>query len=163
MFKFLTVLCLIIASVSQISAERGINAKEGEFKYQAILYYKSLYRPIPVCGGAIVNEYYVLSSAYCVHQFIDKYDTFVTYVGTTSLYMKQQKRQIAEIKIPREFVVSEKHHDIALIRLTEKIEYTQNIQPISLPTSDVVPDVTFRSSGFGIREVSIFKNLFLKL
>lgn len=158
MFKFLTILCLIIASVSQTTAERGINAREGEFKYQAILYYHSSYRPIPVCGAAIVNEYYVLSSAYCVHQYIGKYDEFVTYLGTTNIYKKEQKRQIAEIKIPKEFVVSEKHHDIALIRLTEKIEYTPNIQPINMPTSDVVPDVTFRSSGFGIREVSIFSN-----
>lgn len=146
------VLCLIIATVSAEQA-RGINAKEGEFKYQAMLY--SLYQPAnPQCGGAIINEWHVLSSAYCTYQYIGKLDKLVAYFGTINVHKKQQKREIAEIKIPKEFVMTEKHHDIALIRLTEKIEYSVNVQPINLPTSATLPNGKFVSSGFGIRFVS---------
>lgn len=151
-----TVLCSIIVGALQIEAldERGIDAKEGEFKYQAILYHL-YYRPNPECGGAIINEWYILSSASCTKQFIGSLDKFLAYFGTIDIYKKQQKREIAEIKIPKEFVISEKHHDIALVRVTEKIEYSANIQPINLPTSADVYGGTLVSSGFGIRFVSI--------
>lgn len=146
-------LCVVVATASE-EGGRGINAKEGEFKYQAMLY--SLYQPAnPQCGGAILNQWYVLSSAYCTHQYIGKYDKLDAYFGTYSVYKKQQKRTIAEIKIPKEFVISEKHHDIALVRLTEKINFSANVQPINLPTNADAPEGTLVSSGFGIRFVSI--------
>jgi len=143
------VLCLTIATASA-EESRGINAKEGEFKYQAMLY--SLYKPEnPQCGGAIINEWFVLSSAACTNYYVGKLDKLVAYFGTISVYKKQQKREIAEIKIPREFDKSENHHDIALVRVTKKIEYSTNVQPINLPTNADVYEGTLVSSGFGIR------------
>lgn len=104
-----SMLCLMIASVRSESG-RGIDAKEGKLKYQAILY--SLISGNPSCGGAIIN---ILSSGYCMEHYVSRPDKIVAYLGTLNIYKKNQESQIAEIEIPREFVISEKHHDIALI------------------------------------------------
>lgn len=153
-----TVLCLTIASVSYGQEYgRGIDAKEGQFKYHAIVYYvdKQTGRFSTVsCGGAIINEWYVLSSAACMKQYVKNLNDFVLYFGTTNIYDKQQNRMAAEIIIPERFGVSEGLDDIALIRTTEKIEFSENVQPISLPTSADVFEGTLVSSGFGIRFVS---------
>lgn len=52
---------------------------------------------------------------------------------TLNIYEKKQQREIVEIKIPQEIVISEKHQDIGLIRTTEKIEMLPNMQPVKLP------------------------------
>lgn len=146
------ILCFVIADASQIPI-RGTIAKEGEFKYQVILY--SLEYKHPACGGAILNDWYSLSSAYCVRSYVPHLHKIFVYLGTLRFHEVKQKRAIAEIKIPLQFNVSEKHHDIALIRTTEKIEMSVNVQPIQLPKNAFIFHGTeLYSSGFGIRTVS---------
>lgn len=166
-----TVLCLTIASAALARAydsygqekPRGINANQGEFKYQAIVYYVDETGRFSTvsCGGAIINEWYVLTSASCVAQFAKSLNKLELYFGTTFIYEKQQKRNLAEIKIPEEFKITEKHHDIALIRTTEQIEFLANIQPIALAASADVYKGEFVSSGFGLRFVSSGKIQYL--
>lgn len=153
-----TVLCLTIVSGS-IQAQqkpRGIDAKEGEFKYHAIVSYISPYFPdsLVSCGGAIINEWYILTSASCVKKYAENLDQLVLFFGTTNIKRKQQERKPADIINPKQFNVSEHHDDIALIRTTEKIEFSDNVQPINLPLSAEVFEGTLVSSGFGIRIVS---------
>lgn len=151
-----TIFFLIIAG-ALASIERGINATEGEFKYQAMLY--SLIEPEHVeCGGAIISEWFVLSSAHCTYQYTRQPHKLVAYFGTINVHEKRQKRDIADIKFPMEFDRSKEHHDIALVRMSEKIEYSANVQPINLPTNADVQSEILVSSGFGVRFVSTMKD-----
>lgn len=46
-------------------------------------------------------------------------------------------------------------NDIALIRTKEEIKFTQYVQPIALPTSNLLEQTTVTVSGWGISNVSI--------
>lgn len=148
-----TALCLIITNVVQISCSgRGINAKEGEFKYQATVHSRDYYSTD--CGAAILNEWYAVTSAACTHYFNENLEEITLYLGALNIYKPQQKRGVAKIIIHEQFNTSEKHHDIALIKTTEKIEFSANIQPVDLPERDDVFEGKLFSSGFGLRFVS---------
>lgn len=143
-----TVLFSIIASAA-LARANGINAKKGEFKYQAMFYHVSGSIPNAECGGAIINEWYVLTNAHCVGTDLSQWEL---YFGTIYMHEKQQKRIIAEIKFPGGS--TEKRPNIALVRTTERIEFSANVQPIALAASADVYGGILVSSGFGIRVVS---------
>lgn len=131
---------------------RGILAKDGDFKYQALLY--SNFTKSPRCGGAIINEWYILSSAHCVYPFRNRLDQLVVYLGTTDIENVHQVKQIAEIRIPSEFDNERKHHDIALIRVNKEIDFSEKVQPIQLPNGEPSVDSSLVTCGFGLRTVS---------
>lgn len=131
---------------------RGILAKDGDFKYQALLY--SNFTKSPRCGGAIINEWYILSSAHCVYLFRNRHDQLVVFLGTTDIENVHQVKRIAEIRIPNEFDNERKHHDIALIRVDKKIDFSEKVQPIQLPNGEPSADSSFVTCGFGLRTVS---------
>ncbi|XP_055301850.1 chymotrypsin-2-like [Sitodiplosis mosellana] len=142
------VVCFVLAFAAPSTGKdvlEGTDVKEGDFKYQVLLYYPNRH---PICGGAILNEWYILSSAQATHQYVEKLNKLVIYLGTTNTRNVQHKRLISEIKIPKEFVFGEIHHDVALVRVRRKIEFSANVQPIALPTNGDVFDGILLSSGF---------------
>lgn len=152
---FFILVCLLIADAKKfesVKEPRGILAKEGEFTYQALLY--SLAVNSPNCGGAIISESYILSSAHCVYAYRKRVDEIVAYVGTIDIENVYQMRGIAEIHIPTDFDNERKHHDIALIRVDPIIEFSERVQPIKLPTGEPSVDSGFVTCGFGLRTVS---------
>lgn len=143
---------LTIASISH-GQDRGIDASEDQFKYQATVYFRGE-RSFVICGGAIINQWYVLTSADCMKYYVGKLRFFVLYFGTTNIHEPQQIRTIAELNFPKNYVKYERHHDLALIRVSKKIAFSDNVQPVKLPTSSDAFEKTLVSSGFGIRFVS---------
>lgn len=102
----------------------------------------------------VFNERYILTSTNCNLQFKKNLTKIVAYIGSLNLYKVQQQWDIAEIIVPEEYGAPNYHHDIALIRTTEKMEFSTTAQPINLPASDYINANTLLSSGFGIRFVS---------
>lgn len=146
------ILYLTIVSVSH-GQDRGIDAREDQFKYQATVYF--IGDPgFVICGGAIINEWYVLTSADCMKYYAGKLRNFVLYFGTTNIHEPQQIRTIAELIFPKNYKMFERHHDIALIRTNRKIQFSDNVQPVNLPSSSDAFNEILVSSGFGIRFVS---------
>lgn len=148
------VVFLIIASSAEIRAEyyeRGIGAVEGQFPYQVIFHSRIPYAQSS--GGAILNENYVIGSASALHQYVSRLDKLVVYVGGIKIYDVEQKLEVAEIKMPNEFIISEKQHDIALVRTKTPIQWTNKVMPIELPSSADVAEEELISSGYGLRIV----------
>lgn len=78
-----------------------------------------------------------------MHIYRKRVDEIVAYVGTIDIDDVYQIRVITEIHIPSEFDSERKHHDIALIQVDPKIEFSERVQPIKLPTGEPSVDSAF--------------------
>lgn len=101
---------------------------------------------------------YILTSATATYRYVDKLDKLIVYIGASNIRDMQHKRLIAEINMPKEFIIGEAYYDVALVRIKEKLEFSANIQPITLPMNGDVFDGTLLSSGFdfAIRHVMLY-------
>jgi len=68
-------------------------------------------------------------------------------------------------QIVHELFNRDKHYDIALLKLSQRVEYSKFIRPICLPFDDFLrntDNLNFIVSGFGRTEVNDFSNIKLK-
>ncbi|KAF5296971.1 hypothetical protein FQR65_LT10123 [Abscondita terminalis] len=123
------------------------------------------------CGGALITNRYVLTSAQCTHSFYDE-DIIVVRLGDFNLKSKDDcliASEFSECVDKQEHTVSERKshpfynhfqliHDISLLRLEKTVEFSDYVRPICLPTSE--NDLTnfgetFYSTGFGDLEIGV--------
>ncbi|XP_015602537.1 brachyurin [Cephus cinctus] len=130
----------------------GLPAEPGQFPYQIGLQLQTTAGNY-FCGGSILNEEWILTAAHCV----DLPGTVVIILGAhnVSTVENTQKRIVAEeIIIHKNWDSSLIRNDIAVVRLSEKIEFNDRIQPVRLPKKSKVSS-TFASatgtvSGWGL-------------
>ncbi|CAG0892012.1 unnamed protein product [Cyprideis torosa] len=112
----------------------GEKAQEGEFPYHATLLYpdgKGHY-----CGGSIIAQKWILTAAHCV----DDKPLPQVVVGTVNL----DNLENATIMNVRRKVLHPEYRnleaDFALLELTEDLEYSEYIQPITLANKEDDPE-----------------------
>ncbi|XP_077865786.1 transmembrane protease serine 9-like [Saccoglossus kowalevskii] len=91
------------------------------------------------CSGAIIGEYWILTSALCIISNADTYlraDMYEVHVGTVSL----SESSIHEHVSPVDYIATHSHYDspwdIALLYIHNPIEYTEFVRPVCLPPLD---------------------------
>lgn len=164
---YLTVACYVFLCAKSSATEiEGTDVKEGDFKYNAAIYSIGEHsaNAFPLCGGAVLNEWYILTSAQDIYQYVRRLDELIVYLGTTDIRDVRHTRIIAEIKYPNEpnykFIVGQWHHDVALVRVKAKIDFSDTVQPIALPANADVFDGTLITCGFdrAIKTVSDYSS-----
>ncbi|KAF8791539.1 Proclotting enzyme like protein [Argiope bruennichi] len=86
------------------------------------------------CGGVIINDWYILTAAHCVMGI--KVKDLKVRLGEYNFSEKNEHQEdipVAEIKRHALFVTLTFQHDIALLKLKRRIEYTKFIGSICLP------------------------------
>ncbi|CAN7981130.1 serine protease 30 [Ixodes scapularis] len=113
----------------------GEDAQYGEFPWQAHIKISR-----QQCGGALVNHFYVVTAAHCVHHtplrrisvILGAYD-----IQDQRYQLSQaQAYSVVEKKIHPNFAFSASQpdrFDVALLRLDRHVRYQENILPICLP------------------------------
>ncbi|KAK5638771.1 hypothetical protein RI129_013066 [Pyrocoelia pectoralis] len=122
----------------------GSTAKISNFPfYVSIRAYPNNY----LCGGAIIDRYWVVTAAQCVYS---KYPNNILVVaGTDALNGTGDRYGVYSIHINPFFNSITKTNDTALLKLTRKLTYGKNISSIAL-AKDVLSDgKTLELCGFG--------------
>ncbi|CAL1292015.1 unnamed protein product [Larinioides sclopetarius] len=86
------------------------------------------------CGGVIINDWYILTAAHCVMGI--KVKDLKVRLGEYNFNEKNEHQEdipVTEIKRHALFVTLTFQHDIALLKLKRRIEYTKFIGSICLP------------------------------
>ena len=87
-----------------------------------------------ICGGSVINKNFVLSAAHCFESF--QQSDMKCVFGTSDLSYSTPERQEIEIeeiiKHPK-YKKGTSYYDMALIKLTQDLEFSDSISPICIP------------------------------
>ncbi|XP_050741002.1 trypsin alpha-like [Drosophila biarmipes] len=86
------------------------------------------------CGGSIYSKDIIITAAHC--RFTSEgvrlgAEIFTVRVGSTLNNIGGRVVQVAAIKSHESFIITGTHNDIAVMRLSEPLEFTNAVQPIS--------------------------------
>ncbi|XP_022524970.1 serine protease 33 isoform X1 [Astyanax mexicanus] len=113
----------------------GTDASEGHWPWQVDIQKKSEH----ICGGTLISENWVLSAAHCFPNPSDV-SPYNVYAGRLQLHgwnPHEMERQIKQIVVPFGYTDAELGEDIALVMLSSPVTWSEVIQPICLPDSDM--------------------------
>ncbi|XP_065075993.1 brachyurin-like [Ochlerotatus camptorhynchus] len=121
-------------SVPSSRITNGNEARPGQFPYQVALVI-NLDQGSALCGASIISNDYILTAAHCV----------IGALGGTALLgahnrlnnEPSQQSIVFEadgITIHPEYTANTIRNDVALIRLTNSIEFNERVQPVGLPS-----------------------------
>ncbi|CAH2268858.1 trypsin 5G1-like [Pararge aegeria] len=118
--------------------------------------YMALFRPVGVryyCGASIVSDQFLVTAAHCVS---DDEKMEVT-VGTNNASSGGQTYQVAKMVTHPQFGDSQFNNDVAVVKLVEKIKFSDRVRPIKLAEAGLVIEdsAEFRIIGFGRTETGL--------
>ncbi|XP_023416444.2 serine protease 29-like [Cavia porcellus] len=145
---FLT-LCLVAGSVAKPQAPTtqkelvgivgGHNAPKGKWPWQVSLkvynYHSSAWEHI--CGGSLIHPQWVLTAAHCVYHRNDDPSSYRILAGDIYLYGDQKLLSVKQIIVHPDYVSFHLGVDVALLKLAEPVDCTDNVKPIKLPSSNL--------------------------
>ncbi|XP_064116269.1 transmembrane protease serine 11F-like [Macrobrachium nipponense] len=111
------------------------------------------------CGASLISDSHVLTAAHCVVSYQYSPSQIDLSLGdwdlTTTSEGKSIKAKVSKVSVHPRYSRSTLQNDLAVLKLTEKVEYTDRIRPICLPTTDInVEDQLAIVSGWGRNEVA---------
>ncbi|XP_075419518.1 coagulation factor X [Tenrec ecaudatus] len=123
----------------------GNECKPGECPWQALLVNEE---NEGFCGGTILDEYYILTAAHCLHQS----KRFKVRVGERNTEKEEGNEMAHDVEMiikHNRFVKETYDFDIAIIRLKTPITFRMNVAPACLPEKDWAESVLMtQESGF---------------
>ncbi|XP_049298151.1 uncharacterized protein LOC125771510 isoform X3 [Anopheles funestus] len=142
----------------------GIDARAGHWPWHATIFQRKNGEEDYSCGGTIIDEDTILTSAHCVvvsNKAIPANQISV-HVGRMQLKESNQYTQVHNVReiIPHPGFKSRRFvHDIALIKLATNITMTKFVQPVCLWTMDNEQELIVGKNGtvlgFGLTEQDV--------
>lgn len=158
----LLALFFVFASLATVNGWRiksrivgGSSAIEKQFPYQVSLRMKKNDKHF--CGAAIIKPYYILTAAHCFFHIPGKTASIYGVVNKTHATDSGNRIELLTLIMHPDFGERSPQPDIALLRTTEAITFSDFVQPINLPTEEYIkPGSPVIISGWGLFKVEYF-------
>ncbi|XP_057564427.1 serine protease 38 [Hippopotamus amphibius kiboko] len=127
----------------------GMDTLERKWPWQVSVHYAGFH----ICGGSIINEYWILSAAHCFDRNRNT-EAFDIYVGLVDLRVAGSHTQWFEVNKVIIHPTYEVYHpvggDIALVQLKTRIVFSDSVLPICIAPPDVnLSNVPCWATGWG--------------
>ncbi|XP_055384116.1 chymotrypsin-1-like [Condylostylus longicornis] len=128
---------LVLIAVAAVNAHSGrvvggTDAEEGEFPY--IVSLRSSFGSHS-CGGSILNNQWILTAAHCVGAGAN--GITIQYGVTKIDSSGPNVSKVSKVITHEKYSPSDNYrNDIALLKLTEPIQFNDKVQPVKLPTQN---------------------------
>lgn len=105
------------------------------------------------CGGAIIKDRWILTAAHCKENLLRSDSVIV--VGANNSRDDGVIYRIQDIIVPELYKLNPGllNSDIALVKLRDRIEFNENVQPIDLNEEWIGGNLDANVCGFGFEEV----------
>ncbi|KAI5089565.1 transmembrane protease serine 13 isoform X1, partial [Silurus meridionalis] len=115
----------------------GNVAPQGQWPWQASLHFQGSH----VCGGTVVSQDFIVTAAHCFPSDPPAWQVAANwrvYLGVDTQYILPPAHYIADIIIHESYNPNTHDNDIALLKLTQPINFTSAVLPVCLPAYDQV-------------------------
>ncbi|XP_071516903.1 chymotrypsin BII-like [Panulirus ornatus] len=122
----------------------GIEATPHSWPHQAALFIDDMY----FCGGSLISNEWVMTAAHCM----DGASFVQVVLGAHNIRLEEETQVTmtsTDFFTHEEWVFLYLLNDIALIKLPSAVNFTENIQPVKLPASDVSVGTVVTPTGWG--------------
>ncbi|XP_017881922.1 uncharacterized protein LOC108626033 isoform X2 [Ceratina calcarata] len=132
---------------SQARIVGGGSSSAGSWPWQVALYKEGDYQ----CGGALINDRWILSAAHCFYHAQDEY--WVARIGATrrgsfpSPY--EQVLRLDHISLHPDYIDNGFINDIAMLRLEAQVTFSDYVRPVCLPQSEPRSGTMCTVTGWG--------------
>ncbi|XP_077606814.1 transmembrane protease serine 11B-like protein [Crocuta crocuta] len=123
----------------------GSNAQKGEWPWQATLKKNGQH----YCGASLISERYLVTAAHCFQMTKNPKNYSVSF--GTRVNPPYMQHYVQQIIVHEDYIRGEHHDDIAIIQLTEKVLFKNDVHRICLPeaTQDFPPGEGVVVTGWG--------------
>ncbi|KAA0702369.1 Transmembrane protease serine 13 [Triplophysa tibetana] len=128
----------------------GSVSNDGQWPWQVSLHFNSGH----VCGGVLISPDFVLSAAHCFQKSLANSGSWRVYAGSVSQNTLQTAYSVTKIIVHESYNDEKNDNDIALLKLSNPVAFSDKVQPVCLPTFDqnFSKDLDCWTSGFGTIE-----------
>ena len=105
------------------------------------------------CGGTILDSTTILTAAHCLDTKGTDYTKWYVMAGKVSKY-SEDRIKIAQVILHPNYDDPSNRNDIAIVKLSEPLEFNESIQPMCLPSKEFEPkegDLCYASGWGGIQ------------
>lgn len=168
-FELLLIIFLLVGITTALTNEstndvpnfriyNGIHSRPGQFPYQALLIIQADNGP-SICGGSLLSDRWLLTAAHCVNLVnnIEVHLGASLYTASSSTEPGRIITGVSRIIVHYLYNRNSITDDVALLRLNDRITFSNTIMPVLLPNTldALVVGQTVVASGWGVTSTAI--------
>lgn len=142
---FLLSLNRCLAYLTETRVIGGQKVSRNQFPYQVSVQLNDRHW----CGGAIIDQSWVLTAAHCFHSNVREMTVLAGVYDFSMENLGSQRRKVMIFYVHEEYKGGVGADDIALVKVDTVFELNNEVKVINLPKDDVYPDGKGLLSGWG--------------